>query len=254
MTPVETLDASTLRRYEELGVHRLVLLPRPDAPRDRRHFPVLEQEILRTIERQQPSDSPAPKDHATHWNHRTRLLLHRGVDWQINPRTTQATPTTPAAYSRITRRRSGSPATRTRGSARPPTTTRCRRVQPAAWPGPSGLLLDEAKEPSKRIDGPPTRRSRDTDHGAHSGPTRSASCGHSDARTVAGGKSSQCSGHTYVTLEPERRPGRWNTLRARRVLRWSEDRRLAALLLRRGDDRATDREHERHRRPDPLDA
>jgi alkanesulfonate monooxygenase SsuD/methylene tetrahydromethanopterin reductase-like flavin-dependent oxidoreductase (luciferase family) len=51
MTPVETFDASTLHRYEELGVHRLVLLPRPDAPRSERHLPVPEQEILRNIER-----------------------------------------------------------------------------------------------------------------------------------------------------------------------------------------------------------
>jgi hypothetical protein len=34
------------------------------------------------------------------------------------------------------------------------------------------------------------------------------------------GKGSQYSGRTYFTLEPERGPGRWNTLRARRVLRW----------------------------------
>lgn len=51
MTPVETVDASTLRRCEELGVHRLVLLPRPGAPRDQRHLPVPEHEILRTVER-----------------------------------------------------------------------------------------------------------------------------------------------------------------------------------------------------------
>jgi hypothetical protein len=34
------------------------------------------------------------------------------------------------------------------------------------------------------------------------------------------GKGSQYSGRTFFTLEPERGPGRWNTLRARRVLRW----------------------------------
>lgn len=51
MTPVEAFDASTLHQYEELGVHRLVLLPRPDAPRDQRHLPVAEPEILRSIER-----------------------------------------------------------------------------------------------------------------------------------------------------------------------------------------------------------
>lgn len=51
MTPVETLDATTLRQYEELGVHRLVLLPHPDAPRKERHLPVPEAEILQNIER-----------------------------------------------------------------------------------------------------------------------------------------------------------------------------------------------------------
>jgi len=50
MTPVETFDASTLHQYEEIGVHRLVLLPRPDAPRSERHLPVPEPEILRNIE------------------------------------------------------------------------------------------------------------------------------------------------------------------------------------------------------------
>ena len=34
------------------------------------------------------------------------------------------------------------------------------------------------------------------------------------------GKGSQYSGATYFTLEPGRVPGRWNTLRALRVLRW----------------------------------
>lgn len=51
MTPVEAIDAATLHRYEELGVHRLVLLPRPDTPPDRRHLAVPEHEILDTIER-----------------------------------------------------------------------------------------------------------------------------------------------------------------------------------------------------------
>lgn len=51
MTPVEQFDRDTLRRYEDLGVHRLVLLPRPDAPRDERHRPVPEHEIVANIER-----------------------------------------------------------------------------------------------------------------------------------------------------------------------------------------------------------
>lgn len=51
MTPVEAFDADTFRRFEDLGVDRLVLLPDPDAPRDRRHEPVPEDRILRTIER-----------------------------------------------------------------------------------------------------------------------------------------------------------------------------------------------------------
>lgn len=36
------------------------------------------------------------------------------------------------------------------------------------------------------------------------------------------GKGSQYSGETYFTMEPGRVPGRWNTLRALRVLRWWE--------------------------------
>lgn len=51
MTPVEKFDLDTLRRYEDLGIDRLVLLPRPDAPRDQRHEPVPEADILRNIER-----------------------------------------------------------------------------------------------------------------------------------------------------------------------------------------------------------
>jgi hypothetical protein len=34
------------------------------------------------------------------------------------------------------------------------------------------------------------------------------------------GKGSQYSGETYFTMEPGRVPGRWNTLRALRVLKW----------------------------------
>ena len=51
MTPVGTFDASTLHQYEELGIHRLVLLPRPDAPPSERHLPVPRAEILQNIER-----------------------------------------------------------------------------------------------------------------------------------------------------------------------------------------------------------
>ena len=36
--------------YEELGVDRLVLLPRSNAPRERRHEPVSLDDILRTID------------------------------------------------------------------------------------------------------------------------------------------------------------------------------------------------------------
>jgi hypothetical protein len=50
MTPVGPFDRGVADWYEELGVDRLVLLPRPDAPRDRRHEPVPTDEILRTID------------------------------------------------------------------------------------------------------------------------------------------------------------------------------------------------------------
>jgi hypothetical protein len=39
-----------VRRYEELGVHRLVLLPQPDADREHRHEPVPVETILRNID------------------------------------------------------------------------------------------------------------------------------------------------------------------------------------------------------------
>lgn len=51
VTPSEPLEQPTLKGYEELGVHRLVLLPQPDAPSDQRHVAVPESEILRTIDR-----------------------------------------------------------------------------------------------------------------------------------------------------------------------------------------------------------
>ncbi len=50
MTPVGPFDRGVAEWYEELGVHRLVLLPRPDAPRERRHEPVPLDDILRTID------------------------------------------------------------------------------------------------------------------------------------------------------------------------------------------------------------
>lgn len=51
VTPTEAIHASTFRRYEELGVHRLVILPQPDTPPNQRFLPVPEHQILDTIER-----------------------------------------------------------------------------------------------------------------------------------------------------------------------------------------------------------
>lgn len=50
VTPIEAIDAATLRRYDELGVSRLVLLPRTGAPAEDRFAPVPEEEILDTIQ------------------------------------------------------------------------------------------------------------------------------------------------------------------------------------------------------------
>lgn len=50
VTPIGPFDASTVEQYGEIGVDRLVLLPRPDAPRAQRHEPVPVEEILRTID------------------------------------------------------------------------------------------------------------------------------------------------------------------------------------------------------------
>jgi probable F420-dependent oxidoreductase len=50
VTTPGAIDRETLRGFEELGVHRLVLLPRPGAPADDRFAPVPEEEILDTIE------------------------------------------------------------------------------------------------------------------------------------------------------------------------------------------------------------
>lgn len=51
VTPVEPLTEDTVRRYEDLGVHRLVVVPDPDASRDDRHLPAREDLVLRTIDR-----------------------------------------------------------------------------------------------------------------------------------------------------------------------------------------------------------
>jgi probable F420-dependent oxidoreductase len=50
MTPVGPFDRGVAEWYQELGVERLVLLPRPDAPSSSRHEPVPLDEILRTID------------------------------------------------------------------------------------------------------------------------------------------------------------------------------------------------------------
>ena len=50
ITPVGHLDRGVIDWYEELGVDRLVLLPRSNAPRERRHEPVSLDDILRTID------------------------------------------------------------------------------------------------------------------------------------------------------------------------------------------------------------
>jgi probable F420-dependent oxidoreductase len=49
VTPVDGTDAETVARYEELGVDCIVSLP-AQVDRERRHEPVSEAEILRTIE------------------------------------------------------------------------------------------------------------------------------------------------------------------------------------------------------------
>ena len=50
VTPVGPFDRQTVDAYAVAGVHRLILLPRPDAPYDRRHDPVPLDQILRNIE------------------------------------------------------------------------------------------------------------------------------------------------------------------------------------------------------------
>lgn len=50
VTPAEPVDRDLVARHEELGVHRLVLLPDQGAPPERRFEPVPEPQILATIE------------------------------------------------------------------------------------------------------------------------------------------------------------------------------------------------------------
>jgi probable F420-dependent oxidoreductase len=50
VTPVGRFDLAALERYAALGVHRLVVLPRPDATREERHSPVPLEDILRNID------------------------------------------------------------------------------------------------------------------------------------------------------------------------------------------------------------
>jgi probable F420-dependent oxidoreductase len=50
MTPIGPYDRELVETYEALGVDRLVLLPRPDAPREQRHEPTTVDAILRTID------------------------------------------------------------------------------------------------------------------------------------------------------------------------------------------------------------
>ncbi|NUR24534.1 MAG: TIGR03619 family F420-dependent LLM class oxidoreductase [Catenulispora sp.] len=51
VTPAEKLDRTVVERYEQLGIDRLVVLPEPDAPREKRHAPVPVDHIMRNIDR-----------------------------------------------------------------------------------------------------------------------------------------------------------------------------------------------------------
>jgi alkanesulfonate monooxygenase SsuD/methylene tetrahydromethanopterin reductase-like flavin-dependent oxidoreductase (luciferase family) len=51
VTPYGSLDRDVVARYEELGVHRLVLLPEPEAVHAERHRPVPLERILANIDR-----------------------------------------------------------------------------------------------------------------------------------------------------------------------------------------------------------
>jgi hypothetical protein len=48
--PAGPFDRSIADQYAELGVDRVVVLPRPDAPTDTPHTPVPFDEIRRTID------------------------------------------------------------------------------------------------------------------------------------------------------------------------------------------------------------
>jgi probable F420-dependent oxidoreductase len=50
VTPAGPLDRRVVEQYEQLGVHRLVLLPQPDADREHRHDFVPVERILRNID------------------------------------------------------------------------------------------------------------------------------------------------------------------------------------------------------------
>jgi alkanesulfonate monooxygenase SsuD/methylene tetrahydromethanopterin reductase-like flavin-dependent oxidoreductase (luciferase family) len=50
VTPAGPFDEHTVEAYAAAGVHRLVVLPRPDAGRAQRHQPVPLDDILRNIE------------------------------------------------------------------------------------------------------------------------------------------------------------------------------------------------------------
>jgi probable F420-dependent oxidoreductase len=50
VTPVDGLDPTIVEQYAELGVDRLVLLPKPDATSEERHLPVALDDILRNID------------------------------------------------------------------------------------------------------------------------------------------------------------------------------------------------------------
>jgi hypothetical protein len=50
ITPAGRLDKTSVARYEQLGIERLVLLPQPDAAADDRHRPVPLERIKRNID------------------------------------------------------------------------------------------------------------------------------------------------------------------------------------------------------------
>jgi alkanesulfonate monooxygenase SsuD/methylene tetrahydromethanopterin reductase-like flavin-dependent oxidoreductase (luciferase family) len=50
VTPVGQLDRRSVEAFAAAGVHRLVMLPNPEASREQRHNPVPLDEILRNIE------------------------------------------------------------------------------------------------------------------------------------------------------------------------------------------------------------